>query len=297
MKLRHIRFALRWNKILQDDGSLSLEYYEPFFAIMEEYSDLQICLNIGPIKTTDWPEVHVPRHILESYDTPHWPSELPVSHPLTKAAGNYLHSLCSLLRSSLNQSLLDSITILQLNNEGYNPFGEDRIVMSINSELYFESIASTYFPDRSILFNSAGRLQTKKILKTQTRLTNPSILGIDYYYHTPDNDYPILRDIDVLNLPFIWTPRMKSVIRTLQNTGNTLEITEAQMEKWGHITYPGESKVSFESMLIRLAKLKPVHQSHLLVRIWGAELFAHTFVTNSNTTQHKELLTYIQEFS
>jgi len=295
MNLRNIRFALRWNKMLMDDGTLSLGYYQPFFDIMNEYDDIVLCLNLGPIKTTDWPEMHVPRSIMDSLKSiPRWPRELPASHEITKVAGDYLHRICRLLQKQLPEHIINSIKILQLNNEGYNPFGEDRIVMSIDSELYFESIASTYFPGRAILFNSAGRLQNRKILNTQSRLNAPSILGIDYYYHTPDNDYPILRDIDVLDLPFVWTPSMQSVIKALEKTGNTLEITEAQMEQWGHITYPGESLDAFKKMLSRLTKLQPSHQETLLVRIWGVELFAHGFMGNTGGSgKHKKLLQYI----
>jgi hypothetical protein len=262
---------------------------------------VQICLNLGPLKTADWPEVHVPEGILAKHQPlPTWPQELPSSHPLVQEAGEYLHRLCTLLKKELPLAVQNSISMLQLNNEGYNPFGELTMVMGIDTEVYFESIASTYFPGRQILFNTPGKLQAGKILQTQARLLRsktPTVLGIDYYYHTPTNDYPIIKYINQLHLPLPWTPSMRSIKKNLTKNGNHLEFTEVQMEKWGHIEYPGTSPQALQKVIDDLSRYKPAHQKTLLLRLWGVEIFADTFLQGKQTLGMKQMLDIIRAYS
>lgn len=299
MKMKYIRFPLRWNQIQQPDGILSLERYKSYFETVSIHSpQANICLNIGPLKTADWPEVHAPDKIIDKHQPlPHWPTELQKNHPLIQESAEYLHQLCRLLRNEMPQKSLDAIDCFQLNNEGFNPFGHHNIVMSVETELFFESIVHAYFPGRQTLFNSSGRLQLGKCLEAGNKSLSPARIGIDYYYHTPYNDKPIIKNIDTLDLPFFWTPSMKKTIREIEKSRHILEFTETQMEKWGHITYPGNSVQALESIIQRLVKYKPKHQEALLLRLWGVELLSYEFIKGTQTNEQEKMLELIQHYN
>jgi hypothetical protein len=298
LKLTKIRFPIRWNQVATNTEKIDLDYYLPFFEIATEFDELDMCLNLGPIKTTDWPEIHVPKNILDSLEKiPTWPQELQKGHELNIKGKKYLDSLCRQLKQDLSPKILGSIKIIQLNNEGYNPFGEQRVVTSTDAEVEFCKIALKHFPNAKILFNSAGKLQVRKILKTIQRLSHPSILGIDYYYHTPTNDYPLIIDINQLELPLPWIPSFQKVNQVLQSQDSTLEFTEVQMEKWGHVEYPGYSKEALEKTILKLSKYRPPWQKDVLLRLWGVELLAHIFITHQQTQEHEELVEFIRGFN
>lgn len=295
LKLRKIRFSLRWNSIETQKEQISLEPYLEGLTKITSYNDSCITLNVGPIKTTDWPEVHIPHHILDSYPPlPRWPKEIPSTHPLVRKSGDYLHRLFQTLLKSLTKNQLSKIRTIQLNNEAFNPFGELLAVSSIDTELYFASIALHYFPNCTLLFNSAGKLQARKILTLMSKLPTQSILGIDYYYHTPTNDYPLIRNYNQLNLPLPWLPTMNRIRQTLLTQNNTLEFTEVQMEKWGHIEYPGYSLDSLKKTIRLLSSYIPSHQQSILLRLWGVELLSYSFITNSQSQKMVELKEFIE---
>ncbi len=298
LNIKQLRFPLRWNSIQKDDGSLDLSAYLPYFEVMEKFDDLQICLNLGPIKTTDWPEIHIPQFVLKDLPkVPTWPFELPLDHKLVDTSSQYLDNLCALLTQKLSAKVIDSITIIQLNNEAFNPFGEPRIVLSPMSELHFAKICSKYFKNKQYLFNSAGRLQVNKILKTLNLFERngfgKNILGIDYYYHTPTNlRFP---NLDPLSVSMAHNFGMQKLVNKLSKQNFDLEFSELQMEKWGEITHPADSLESLKYALTRSTQYLPTHQKKLTVRLWGVEILACKILSNQLEGEEVEMVKVISE--
>jgi hypothetical protein len=67
MGMTHVRFGLQWRHV-QNGDKLSLDYYRNYLDELIK-NDMQICLNVGPIKTMRWPEHQVPQALLDKMAT------------------------------------------------------------------------------------------------------------------------------------------------------------------------------------------------------------------------------------
>src|SRR5688572_12352758 len=59
LNVKYLRFSINWDKVLKEDGSVNLEFYREYLDYATA-NNVNLTLNIGPIKVMRWPEVHLP---------------------------------------------------------------------------------------------------------------------------------------------------------------------------------------------------------------------------------------------
>lgn len=284
------RIGIRWSDTQREHDTINLTNTLPLIQYaLEQGCKLTICL--GPIKSPRWPEEHIPDWVLNSINkSPMAFGRLKLSHDIVPFAQNYLRTLLDTLLPQIDSRYLSRIT-WQLENEGQNPFGGKKWIMS---DEYLESvyrILAEYIPHSRVLINSNGRFQLHSIV----RIINSSwfrelgffpVIGLDYYYVSEwSNKYPIAKYFDWFNfptrhsIPYYYHP--KDLTR-LVNTPFEFEITEAQFEPWHSAVGPGASQEHYNFLLQRIdTECGGINGDEpLTVRLWGLEYYYAQFRQN-----------------
>jgi hypothetical protein len=301
--LNEARLGIRWDRVAQADGSVDLRPYRPYLDYCFSHG-LNLCLNVGPIRTFRWPEDRVPPFVLSSLarvpahgETIEWGS------PLAAAAMSYLDVLVDQLLAEYG-SQIAHLASIQPENESFQSF--DRNAWSVSSgymtNLIYE--LNQRLPDVPVLVTSAGRPALAEItdifedlLGKGERFQGRLVSGFDYYYATPRHDeIPLHRYIDPIALAFHF-PSAKTCAANIADSraaGFRIEVSEGQAEPYAQVTAPGNSVQDFRFMLLRCAEnaLDPEQMS--ILRIWGVEELAKKALANQTTEQHEEIFDLIR---
>lgn len=290
LKIKHIRFGIRWNKIVKN-GKFSFAYYKSFLDYLF-LKKVKVCLNIGPIKTFRWPEDHVPIEI------PLKKGESVVKNKvLSQKAIEYTNALLTHLKATYKSSQLKLIEIIQPENEPFQKFGKNKIKIDKTYLCKITEIITSHFPRAAILLNSMGNWVIHKIInffkeirkrKKNIRL----ILGYDYYYKSPETfASPILGKLDSpAHSDLLMWNTCRSNKKNAKHFNYDIEVTEAQLEPWGKYTSPGHSFVEFYKMLIRCIKKILLPEKLSLIRVWGIEHLALSSLISAASHDQKEIL-------
>lgn len=303
-KINDIRLGIRWNQV--DNGKeIDISYYEPLLNYCFK-KNVNVTLNVGPIKTFRWPEQFVPQYILDKVDQPPVKSYIQPNSDLALEAGLYLEKLFKKLKSSFTAKQLEQIKIIQLENEPFHPFGIFRWRMSEEYMDDLMQITLKYFPDVSFLINSSETSNVKKIAKYYKKniqrnlsLRNRLISGYNFFYHVPGVRYiPFFGVLDSITLSNLTFQRVhKKNIEWAKTIGFKIEITEAQTEPWLPIVSPGSSSREFKFMLLRSVNNLLNYRQKSVLRVWGIEHLSLSFVKEKITKEQEEIIDLIKKIN
>jgi len=308
LEITDIRLSIRWSKVYID-GKINLSYYEELFKYFFS-QNVNICLNVGPIKTMRWPEETVSEQVLKDLEkVPAKETVMTSESELGKLSLEYLQELLETLKKVFPPEQLDKIRTIQGNNEGFNKFGQFGWTMSDEFEMKVFEIIHNEFPDKNLMINSAGRNDLKKVMKLVNRLNEETkmdyskfIVGYNYYYKVPrqSNNF-ILKYFDNLILAFPGSMRASRLKRLSSKLGFEIEISELQGEPWlGVIPTPGNSVQEFRYTLIRCIteilnynSYSGINNKPKIIRFWGIEDLLMKILNNQITDEHRGIIEII----
>jgi hypothetical protein len=303
LKMKEIRMGLRWNNVEKAPGTLSLEYYKEYLEYCFAHN-VHICLSVGPIKTPDWPEEHIPEFVLDKSIKKL--SKITAQDSISQKSLEYINSLLLLLKSEFTQSQLDCITCIQPENEAFLWYGAHYLRLSRDHVQRVVAVIHTHFPNKKILLNSNGRLNLRSIHlvinRAYTQNTIPFsqfIIGLDYYYITQYSyKLNVSGWMDPIGISMPFDMSCKTLCTVSNQKSITLEVTEAQMEPWHPITTPGNSLSSLKYVLTRCLEgiLSNLNQPRLVIRLWGVEYLSKQFMHQTQTQEHvlmRDLIAHI----
>lgn len=299
--IKDLRLGIRWNQAVDSDN-ISLDFYRPVLEkCMKEGVD--ITLNCGPIKTFRWPEEHVPQQIMEDFAMPPHSGVVSVEDELAKHATGYLENLFFAIDNEFGHDALKNIKTIQPENEGYQPFGEKR--WTVSDEYYTELIGMIheFFPDASVLINSAGLDHLPNIRNLYQGILNKHIglegklkAGIDFYFDTPSrlHMHGIEPAVDPITEYKMKNPFARNPLDIHMSEAEKMEVetefSEEQTEEWGSITHPIEKAQGMRFWMIRTAKY-----TNGMQRIWGIEELARRAVLGELTVENYKNVNLIQQ--
>lgn len=301
--IRHVRLGLRWNRIEVAKGQLSLDAYKPYIDYCLKHG-VKLCLNVGPVKTFRWPEIHLPSHVVEDLylknSLPADKSTIEEDSRLAKLAYRYLDKLFILLKTDY-PSLAQRLDSIQVENEPFTSFGTYGWT---SSGYYLENLAivvKEHFPHTKLLFSSSGFKDSKKILKLFERLSSDNlllpeqlILGLNYYYSLEHNhQYPHWAKMDNLFWDKLSNLNKRELKHNLKKRGYNAEVTELQLEPWGKAITPGDSLQEFQFCLLRCLQNLSIDGKPLSVRLWGVERLASLALTGELSAESSKIIELI----
>jgi len=291
--VKKIRLAFRWN-VIENNNKFSLSYHKEILDFCMK-NNVELTLNLGPIKTMRWPEEHIPEDLKAFVN---YKDIIELDSPIVKYALEHLRKLCEYIKLNYADKS-QNIKIIQCNNEFQNRFGVYKFIVSPDFEVECINIAKSFFPNSKILLNSNGLLDVNPILKVIKSIPNTNfIVGINYYYKVGgQNKIPLYNKIDGLFLSKIpyFTPRK---LRYLADKYKfETEVCEFQGESWlPDAPTPGNSFKEFLFELFRVQIIKPKDQKKLLARYWGIEDIVSKVLSKKGTQENSwilELISYI----
>jgi hypothetical protein len=298
LDIRRIRLGVRWRRGVNRDGAVDLSAYRPYIDYCLA-NGVDVCMNVGPIRTFRWPEEHVPRRVLERLESvPGVDATIRPQDELAQVAFSYVESLLEVLRRDYG----NAIHTIQVENEPFYELGEHRWIMSLD---YLREVANRVddaFPNVSILVTSAGRLNLNPVrnlfvgmLAEGDRFEGRLISGFDYHYKTPLRDsMPIVRHFDQLSYARPLAPSLTQHQRDARALGFRIEVTEGQMEPYGKFTEPGNSAKDFRFLLLRCLEKVLDPEEPRLLRIWGVEELTKHMLRRDLTDEHAQIIELIQ---
>ncbi|OGD87444.1 hypothetical protein A2870_03850 [Candidatus Curtissbacteria bacterium RIFCSPHIGHO2_01_FULL_41_11] len=309
--IRDVRLGIRWNKVIGESGEFDFGFYKPYLDYCLE-KDVNVCLNIGPIKTFRWKEEHVPGYILAKLPSvPQKRSVIRKDDVLAQYALEYTRQLLTHITSSYSQHQLLKITKIQPENEGLFPFGENEWTMGTE---YIKKLIRTierYFPHAKILLNSAGKKNLREITRifNEMKLEDPQkfngrfISGFNYHYKTPKPEFPAylntVTDFIYEKLDPISAPGMhKTCEQNLEDAkrfGFRIQVTEGQAEPYPPHYTPGNDATGFRFMLLRcMERILNLDQHQSLISIWGIEGLVKKIISDALDNEHMQIIEIIK---
>jgi hypothetical protein len=299
LDVRQLRLGVRWSRAVDGAGRVDLGAYRPFIDRCLK-SGVDVCLNVGPVRTFRWPEEHVPQAVLESLDdVPATGATFGLQTPLAGAALAYLERLLDALREDYGPAAIRGV---QIENEPFYPLGRRRWRMS---PAYLEAVAGRVdaaFPDAEVLVTSAGRLDLHsvrdlfiRLLGSNPRFAGRLVSGFDYHYKTPLRDsFPVIRYFDQIAYARPFAPSCEENIRDARAIGFRIEVTEGQAEPYEQFSAPGNSAKDFRFLLLRCLDRVLDPRQPALIRIWGVEELAKKMLRGALTDEHRQIIDLIQ---
>lgn len=292
-QINDIRLAIRSSDVIAESNTINLWFYDHFIKKSLE-KNVDICLNVGPIKTMRWPEQTISHRLLAklSKSQPNR-TTIRLESEIAAVSLEYLRDLLELIKKDYG----DNFAILQANNEPFNPFGIFEWEMSLEFEKKCIEVIWEFFPGRKILLNSNGRRDLQKIIKLisefEPHLQNLFIIGINYYYKSPDHRYiPILRNLDNVTLSPLFSTSLSQLRAFKLEKNIDIEISELQFEPWmGLYESPGNSYTEFVKTLDRSNDIfAKTAQQNGLVRLWGIEQLLVKMIKGELTEDHERMI-------
>lgn len=302
LKIKDIRLSIRWSEVYKN-GNIELDYYKELFNYILN-QEVKVTLNVGPIKTMRWPEETVPEDILHKLkNRPAKGDTIKLDSELGKISIVYLQALLQKLKSKFTPKQLEKITTFQTNNEAFNKFGQYSWTMSGELELKFVEIVNQEFPNKSFLFNSAGRNDLNKVINLINSLHeilnkpfSDFIVGYNYYFKVPQTAKNfILKYFDNLWIAIPGSMSTSTLKKISKKKGFAIEVSELQGEPWIGINAPGNSLSDFQYSLIRSiqAILNVSEKEESIIRYWGIEDLVVRHLYKQYNAEHKKIFALI----
>lgn len=292
LDITDLRLGIRWSHAMFQNHKVNLAYYRPYIDYCLS-KDVNLCLNVGPIKTFRWPEQHIPYFLKDNL--PRKGAVITPDMEIAKTAMEYLDLLLHQLTSEYGADLRKNTSIVQLENEPLVPYGEFEWTMSADYFQKVNSIAKPYFPNSKFLINT-GPFIVEPVSGLLNQLSKDGIkplYGVDYYYkiddHTNSNNWimqlPLLGSLDLLTISKIFGRSIQPKNMHLSD----IEVTEGQFEGWGKHPTPGIR--GFRYLLLRcMDNIFDANANNMLIRLWGLEAFAQKIMRGEDTENHKQIV-------
>jgi hypothetical protein len=297
LNVRNLRLGIRLNSIDLDKQSLGL--YKDILDYCFQ-KKVKMTLNLGPIKLCGWPEYHLSETLLSKIpNLPKNRSIIKSDSNLSDEAGLELEKMLQLICSTFTKKNLENVVSLQVENEGFNPFGEYQWIFHADHITKVIGIIEKYLPGRRYLFNSAGFFDLNSIVNFISTRSDSSrfIVGLDYYYIFDTTSK--LKWYKWLDL-YIFSWKFKNFgLETLQKYQQKYkfqtEVTEAQMEPWGNAREPGNSIESLQYVLLRTSRF--LMKNNGIINMYGLEKFGARMSKNNFNDQHKKMSKLIKKIN
>jgi hypothetical protein len=302
LQMRQMRLGLRWSRVETQNGRIDFGAYRPLLDYCFA-NGVEVCLNPGPIRTFRYPEDHVPEHVLASLkDAPANNSVIAADSELAQRSLDYVERLMVALKQEYAASDLAAIRILQVENEPFYQMGEHDWKLE---PAHVENVAHRLhaaLPEASIMLTTAGRLNMKQVRDALFNLQRSDesyagklISGFDFHYRTPNRDsYPLIRHFDQISYARPGVGGTNDNIIDSREVGYRIEVTEGQMEPYGHFEQPGNESTDLRYMLQRCFDhvLDPLQPA--LVRVWGVEELVKKMMAGELTDEHRQIIALLQ---
>ncbi len=307
--IKDIRLGLRWSQI-DKNGVFDLTYYKGIINHLLK-KEVRIILNLGPVKTFRWPEVFVPEYILNKLDLKS-KKELIIdsNHQVSIQSIKYLEKLFEEFRINFGENFFTKIYAIQPENELFNPFGEYLWTLGNSHILEVVKISKKYFPEAKILFSGSGDINLDDILYPDIfkindlisylskNIKTKYIFGLNYYYKAPGfikNSSGIELD-NFSRLKIINGDDILSDFREFAlEMDSEIEISELQFEPWGEVKSPGFNLNELIFAINRIL-LEKIYNDKIILRLWGVELLAYNYLTDSTKLEQTELIQFIRKY-
>ncbi|HEY7268496.1 MAG TPA: hypothetical protein VH951_01595 [Dehalococcoidia bacterium] len=300
--LSDVRLGLRWQRIEATPGRIDLSQYGPFL----EYAfrnDMQVCLNVGPIRAFRWPEDHLPVWLATSPDLPPYQATIRDDSDIALRATDYFARMLDGLTARFGAEQLASLPMVQVENEPFYRHRGHEWLLSQEYMLARTEQAQAVFPRSKLLVGSAGRMNLHQVREHFSRLLTSSpdyrrrlVMGFDYHYKTPYRDqYPVIRDMDPITYTWGGYETCEENRQAARDMGYDIEVTEGQAEPNGNLTQPGNSARHFRFMLLRCASRVLDTSKPSLIRIWGIEEMAKKALAGRATQEHEAMFDLMRQ--
>ncbi len=280
-----VRLGLRWSNLAPDTDALN-DFYEPYLDYCFASPLVRtVSLDIGPIKTFRWPELHVPQRVLDRLKvTPARGATITPDDELAQISFEHAERTVEYLARRYGGAKPVTFSF----NEPFHGYGPQRWMMSPAYLVRMVEIirASTAFRDACFLVNSAGGADLDQIAafidllrarypEVRDRLTS----GVSMYTFVPPYVWfrrPVLQDIlaHIQQPTRNWYGEVAKNLRRARDPerGFPIEITEAQAEPFGPLKQAGDSLAYYQHVLSECMEriLNPA-QRDTTIRMFGAE--------------------------
>lgn len=298
--ISEIRLGIKWNRVVNEKGIFDFSYYHDYLDYCLTHK-VNVCLNIGPIKTFGWPEEFVPQYILDKDKQVNL--DINKNSIIGKYSLEYLDILLKHLQLSYSKQKLNYIKIIQPENEAFNIFGKQKLVLSDEYLIEVIKKINGVFPDKKILLNSSETRDTKSIVRVLKKIVDSKsilyknfIIGINYYYNLPKFlKLPLLGPVDNITFSNLLqkNTHMEN-IKDAQLLGYGIEVSEAQFEQWGRVYLsPGNSHHEAKYLLARCVDNILDTNNESIIRLWGLERYAKRKIENTLTSDQQQNLQLI----
>lgn len=278
-----IRLGLRWSSIAPNGTNLT-DFYAPYLDYCFRNPAVRsVALDIGPLKTFRWPEIHVPRAVLDRLDSvPSSKAEIRPEMEVARLGIEHARRVVDSLGREYDGAKPVTISL----NEPFHGFGQFRWTMG---EAYLLEVLdvvfdSPYFGDAHVLVNSAQGLDLNRIarffellIRRRPELRGRLISGFDIYpFLPPASDFPVLRQIlgSIRARHREWDRQVGPNLEWAHDpvSGYRIEVTEAQAEPFGSHPSVGNSLPHFQHVLAEcFDRVLDPSQEESLIRLFGIE--------------------------
>ncbi len=284
LKIKDLRIGLRWDRIQTENQKIDLSFYLPFLEYCLK-NKVKLCLNIGPIKTIGWPEEHIPQYILNNYGV----EDLDL---LKELAVDYLQKLLSSLDKEIGLSKEGLIYSLQPENESFNPFGQYKLSFDTDYLQKIVSFILNYYPDKEVMLDASGRDFVGKIFEFYDNFEGVNFaVGLNYYYTDPSRKSRIFKYIEPFAFSNFDNPTISEIKKIAKLRNYRLEVSEAQMDPWGEVQFPGNSAESLRYVLGKSVGLSDkTSEGKFKIRVWGLEHLTKQILSGEFTEERKKMV-------
>lgn len=297
-----IRLGLRWDN-LAPDGVTITSFYKPYLDYCFNHPAVRsVALDIGPMKTFRWPEIHVPDTVLDSLrKVPKKTATITPEMEIARLSLAHAQRTVDYLGREYDGEKPTFISV----NEPFHGFGRFKWTMS---EAYIEQLLdivydSGYFGDAGLLINSAQGIELNRIadffetlVRKRPALKGRLTSGFDIYpFLPPVLDFPVVREVtaNVRRIRRDWDDQAAMNLRRARDpaVGYRIEITEAQAEPFGRQQTVGNSLPHYQHVLAQcIDRILDPAQDESVIRLFGIEYQLQTVFSGAATAANLQIL-------
>lgn len=302
--MRQIRLGLRWSRVEPSEGKLDLGPYRPYLDYAFDRR-LDLCLNVGPVRTFRWPEEHVPAWLAQQIDLPPEKATVSANSELALRARDYLGRLIDALKAEYGHGRVSSIPIVQLENEPFYPLGRHEWELGRGYLKALLRQADQHFPASRLLLTTAARLNLAQVrgvfadlMEESPRFGGRFAMGFDYHYKTPLRDsIPLVRYLDPIAFARLGQESCGENREMARLLRYGIEVSEGQAEPYRHLTAPGNSARHFRFMVLRCAQSVLLPEEPSVIRVWGTEELAKKALSGQATDEHRAIFDLVRRIN
>ena len=305
-----IRLGLRWNH-LAPDGETLTPFYKPYLDYCFSHPRVRrVALDIGPIKTFRWPEIHLPDPVRDRLrQVPGRNAEITPRNEVAQWAFLHAERTVEYLGSEYAGRKPVSISL----NEPFHGYGW-RYEWTFSEDFLEEVIGivagSGYFDDAGYSVNSAQGLDLERIADFFERLIRKEpgmrgrlTSGFDIYpFLPPVVDVPVLREVlaNVRRTVRDWDDELAMNLERARHPeyGYHIEVTEAQVEPFEGQQRVGNTLAPYQHVLAQcIDRILDPQQDESVIGMFGVEYQLKRVMSGTATRGNEAILELTREIN